>query len=99
MKVAALSLIVLVACLAAVEPSNEPRFMLTPSWVALTGGDTAQLYLGASSADTVRAGGDTWTSSDSPTAPVRPAGIVHSIRDGEALISASTATSLGTVRG
>jgi len=99
MKVAALSLILVVACLAAVEPSNEPRFMLTPSWVALTGGDTAQLYLVLPSGDTVPAGGATWTSSDSAIARVGPDGIVHSLRDGEALISASAPTSLGNIRG
>ena len=75
MKVAALSLILVVACLAAVEPSNEPPFMLTPSWVALTGSDTAQLYLVLASGDTVPAGGATWTSSDSTIARVGPAAV------------------------
>jgi len=99
MKVAVLSLIVVVGCLAAVEPANEPPFMLTPSWVALTGSDTAQLYLVLPSGDTVPARGATWTSSDSAIARVGPDGIVHSLRDGEALISASAATSLGNIRG
>src|SRR5437773_11396784 len=99
MRVAALSLIVVVGCLAAAEPSNEPPFMLTPSWVALTGSDTAQLYLVLPWGDTVPTGSATWTSSDSAIARVGPDGIVHSLRDGEALISASAATSLGNIGG
>jgi hypothetical protein len=90
----------LAACLAGLEPPVDPFTALSPGWIALQPGDSAQLKLVTASGDTVPGGDVAWSTSVPGVVAISATGVVTGEAFGEVRVRAAVpgvSTAMATV--